>query len=211
MANFRFKSNYQKRFENGKLISVSYSVYDFQNITLGAGEEDSLDNIVVKVFIQGVVSFEAVKKEIANDKYFFKDRSECIDVIYCFDKNEKKINSIEFIRHDINARLVFLESDINEDVPKEIVVDNVSTLEEMRNVYPERMFSDDKLEDEIDTYENRVETAQEFLEDEDDPTVGGVLASLLGSYRQTLRQLLAEKHRRGIIANNITKGYKYGK
>ena len=138
MANFRFKSNYQKRFENGKLISVSYSAYDFQNIPLGPGDEDSLDNIVVKVLIQGIVSFDVMKKEIDNDKYFFKDRSECIDVIYYFDKNEKKINSIEFIRHDINIRLVFLESDINENVYKELVVDNVSTSEEMRNVYPER-------------------------------------------------------------------------
>lgn len=138
MANFRFKSNYQKRFENGKLISVSYSAYDFQNIPLGPGDEDSLDNIVVKVLIQGIVSFDVMKKEIDNDKYFFKDRSECIDVIYYFDKNEKKINSIEFIRHDNNIRLVFLESDINENVYKELVVDNVSTSEEMRNVYPER-------------------------------------------------------------------------
>lgn len=196
MANFRFKSNYQKRFENGKLISVSYSTYDFQNIPLGPGDEDSLDNIVVKVLIQGIVSFDVMKKEIDNDKYFFKDRSECIDVIYYFDKNEKKINSIEFIRHDINIRLVFLESDINENVYKELVVDNVSTSEEMRNVYPERIFSDDKLEDEIDTFENRVETTQEYLTDEDDPTVRGVLASRLSVYRQALRQLLAEKQRR---------------
>lgn len=196
MANFRFKSNYQKRFENGKLISVSYSAYDFQNIPLGPGDEDSLDNIVVKVLIQGIVSFDVMKKEIDNDKYFFKDRSECIDVIYYFDKNEKKINSIEFIRHDINIRLVFLESDINENVYKELVVDNISTSEEMRNVYPERIFSDDKLEDEIDTFENRVETTQEYLTDEDEPTVRGVLASRLSVYRQALRQLLAEKQRR---------------
>lgn len=198
MANFLFKSNYQKRFENGKLISVSYFVYDFQNIPLGPSDQDSLDNIVVKVFIKGMVSFEAVKIDIDNDKYFFKDRSECIDVIFSFDKNEKKIKSIEFDRHDINARLVFLESDINEEVPKELIVKNISTSEEMRNVYPERMFNDDKLEDEIDTYESRVETAQEYLEDEDDPTVRGVLASRLGSYRQVLRQLLAEKQRRGL-------------
>lgn len=198
MANFQFKSNYQKRFENGKLISVSYSVYDFQNITLGPGDQDSLDNIVIKVFIQGMVSFEAVKKEIENDKYFFKDRSECIDVIYTFDNDEKKIKSIEFDRHDINARLIFLESDSNEDVPKDLIVNNISSSEEMRNVYPERTLSDEKLEDEIDTYENRVETAQEYLEDEDDPTVRGVLASRLGAYRQTLRQLLAEKQRRGL-------------
>jgi len=196
MANFRFKSNYQKRFEQGKLISVSYSVYDFQNIPLGGGDEDSLDNIVVKVFIQGIVSFDVMKKEIDNDKYFFKDRSECIDVIYSFDKNEKKIYSIEFIRHDINVRFVFLESDINEEVYKELVVDNVSTSEEMRNVYPERVFSDDKLEDEIDTFENRIETAQEYLEDEDDPSVRGILASRLSAYRQTLRLLLIEKQRR---------------
>ena len=117
MANFRFKSNYQKRFEQGKLISVSYSVYDFQNIPLGGGDDDSLDNIVVKVFIQGIVSFDIMKKEIDNDKYFFKDRSECIDVIYSFDKNEKKIYSIEFIRHDINVRFVFLESDTVAPVP----------------------------------------------------------------------------------------------
>lgn len=73
-----------------------------------------------------MVSFEAVKKDIDINKYFFKDRSECIDVIYSFDKYDKKIKSIEFDRHDINARLVFLESDINEEVPKELVVENIS-------------------------------------------------------------------------------------
>ena len=89
-----------------------------------------------------------------------------------------------------------MESDINEEVYKELVVDNVSTSEEMRNVYPERVFSDDKLEDEIDTFENRIETAQEYLEDEDDPSVRGILASRLSAYRQTLRLLLIEKQRR---------------
>ncbi len=198
MANFLFKSRYQKRYENGKLISVSHAEYDFQNIPMGPGDKDSLDNIVVQVYVQGKVSFDAVKKSINNDTYFFKDRSECIDIIYSFNKDEKKIKSIEFNRHDIKARLVFLETDADDDVPEELTVKDVSSWEEMRNVYPERTFSDNKLVDEIDTYENRVETAQEYLEDEDDPTVRGVLASKLSSYRQALRQLLAEKSRRGL-------------
>lgn len=108
----------------------------------------------------------------------------------------RKIKSIEFDRRDIKAKFVFLETDANEVVPKELIVEDISSREEMCNVYPERTFSDDKLEDMIDTYENRVETAQEYLEDEDDTYVRVVLASKLGSYRQTLRQLLKEKRRR---------------
>ncbi|MBR1667713.1 MAG: hypothetical protein IJ693_05455 [Bacteroidaceae bacterium] len=198
MANFLFKSHFQKRFENGKLISVSHAEYDFQNIPMGLGDENSLNNIVVKVYIKGRVSFEVVKVEIKNETYFFKDRSECIDVIYTFDKDEKKIKSIEFDRHDIKARFVFLESDDNEIIPKDLITKDISSYEEMGRVYPERIFSDNKLKDEIDTYESRVETARMYLEDEDDPTVRGVLASRLGSYRMTLRQLLEEKKRRGL-------------
>ena len=108
-----------------------------------------------------------------------------------------EIKSIEIYRHDIKVRLVFLETDADDDVPEDLAVEYVSSIEEMRNVYPERTTSENKLEDEIDTDENRVETAQEYLEDEDEPTVRGVLVSKLGSYRQALLQLLAEKHRRG--------------
>lgn len=101
-------------------------------------------------------------------------------------------------RIDIKAKFVFLASDENEDVPESLLVENISSITEMRNVYPERAYSDEKLEDEIDTYENRVETAQDYLEDEDDLTVRGVLSSRLYSYRQTLQQLLTEKKRRGL-------------
>lgn len=198
MANFLFSSRFQKRYEDGKLVSVSRAVYDFQNIPIGPGDKESLDNIVVQIYIDGKVSFETVKQSIDNNNYHFKDRSECIDVTISFDNTTKKINSIEFDRSDINARFVFLESDCDEEFPENLFVDDISSREEMRNVYPERTYSDDKLEDEIDTYENRVETAQEYLEDDDDPTVRGVLRGRLGAYRQTLHVLLEEKRRRGI-------------
>lgn len=94
MANFLFKSCFQKRYENGKLISVSYAEYDFQNIPIGSGDKDSLDNVVVQVYVQGKVSFDAIKKNINNATYFFKDRSECIDVIYTFDKEKNQINRV---------------------------------------------------------------------------------------------------------------------
>lgn len=86
--------------------------------------------------------------------------------------------------------MVFLETDADEDVPEELTVKDVSSWEEMRNVYPERTFSDNKLVDEIDTYENRVEIAQEYLEDEDDPTVRGVLASKLIGYNRKVEHNL---------------------
>jgi len=68
MAKFLFKSNYQKRFENGKLTSVSYSVYDFHNITLGSGDQDSLDNSIVEVFIQGILGVKPIRLFDENDK-----------------------------------------------------------------------------------------------------------------------------------------------
>lgn len=198
MANFLFKSRYQKRYENGKLIAVSRAEYNFQNIPAGPGNVESLDNIVIQIYIERIVSFDVIRQRIVKDMYYFKDRSNCIDVIYTFDQDKKEIKAISFDRADIKAKIIFLESENGEKVPEELLVEDVSSREEMCNVYPERTYSDDKLEDEIDTYQNRIETAQEYLEDEDDPTVRGVLASRLSSYRGTLRQLLLEKHRRNI-------------
>lgn len=198
MANFLFNSRLQKRYENDSLVSISRAEYDFQNIPMGPGDKESLDNMVVQMYIQGIVSFDAIKQKIENDTNYFRDRSECIDVIYTFDSEKKEITSIVLNRIDIKAKFVFLVSDENEDIPESLLVENISSIPEMRNVYPERAYSDEKLEDEIDTYENRVETAQDYLEDEDDPTVRGVLSSRLYSYRQTLQQLLTEKKRRGL-------------
>ena len=82
MTNSLFNSCYPKRCENGKLISISHVEYDFQNIPMGPGDKDSLDNNVVQVYIQGKVSFDAVKKSINNDIYFFRDRTECICCLF---------------------------------------------------------------------------------------------------------------------------------
>lgn len=198
MGNFNFRSLYQKRYENGQLVSVSRAEYNFQNIPMGDGDKNSLNNMVVNVVVERITSFEAVKQSVNNEIYCFKDRSECIDVIYTLDNDSKEIRSIVFNRLDLNTRFEFLESDKGEDVPESLVVDNISSWLEMSMVYPERTYNDSKLEDEIDTFENRVETAQEYLEDEDDPYVRSVLVSRLYSYRQTLSKLLAEKQRRGI-------------
>lgn len=196
MSNFLFNSHFQKRYENGKLISVSHARYDFQNIPIGSGDKESLDNTVVSIRIQGKVSFDVVKENINSDTYYFKDRSKCIGVTYIFDNKDKKVKSIEFDRYDIKAKFIFLETDANEDVPKELIVEDISSWGEMCNVYPERTYSDDELEDKIDIYENRVETAQIYLEDEDDSTVRSLLTSSLDSYKQILRRLLIEKRRR---------------
>lgn len=90
MANFLFNSRLQKRYENDSLVSISRAEYDFQNIPMGPGDKESLDNMVVQMYIQGIVSFDTVKQKIENDTYYFRDRSECIDVIYTFDSEKKK-------------------------------------------------------------------------------------------------------------------------
>lgn len=198
MVNFLFTSHFQKRYENENLVSISRAEYRFQSIPVGPGDKESLDNIVVQVYVQGMISFDAVKKSINSGTYHFTDRSGCIGITYHLDSMEKRIKSIELERFDINAKFVFLDSDENECFSTALLVGNISSAEEMCNIYPEKCFSDEKLEDEIDIFENRVETAQEYLECEGDPAVRETLVSRLVSYRQTLRQLLAEKDRRKV-------------
>ena len=69
-------------------------------------------------------------------------------------------------------------------------------MDEFRNAYPERLLSNDELEEEIERCVDRIETAQDYLSDEDDYNVCAVLRSKLANYRQTFSVLREEKIRR---------------
>ena len=181
MSNFIFTSHFQKRFENGNLTAVSEKDYSFQNIPIGYG-----------------VSFEIVNQDKQRDKepYIFKDRSKCIQIIYHLSEDEKSIVSIEMIRLDLGFHICFYEDKSSEAIPSDLLREEIATVDEFRNAYPERLLSNDELEEEIERCVDRIETAQDYLSDEDDYDVCAVLRSKLANYRQTLSVLREEKIRR---------------
>lgn len=197
MSNFIFQSHFQKRFENGNLTAVSEKDYSFQNIPIGYGDK-TLANTVIDFCVDGVVSFEIINQDKQRDKepYVFKDRSKCIQIIYHLSEDEKSILSIEMIRLDLGFHIYFYENKSCENIPSDLVKNDIATIDEFRNAYPERLLSDDKLEEEIERCLDRIETAQDYLSDEDDYDVRAVLRGKLSNYRQTLNVLREEKIRR---------------
>ena len=197
MSNFIFTSHFQKRFENGNLTAVSEKDYSFQNIPIGYGDK-TLANTVIDFCIDRVVSFEIVNQDKQRDKepYVFKNRSKCIQIIYHLSEDEKSIVSIEMIRLDLGFHICFYEDKSSEAIPSDLLKEEIATVDEFRNAYPERLLSNDELEEEIERCVDRIETAQDYLSDEDDYNVCAVLRSKLANYRQTLSVLREEKIRR---------------
>lgn len=58
--------------------------------------------------------------------------------------------------------------------------------------------SDDELEEYIDTFENRVDTTRDYLDDADDINVSMVMRGKLQEYSYKLRLLKEERNRRGL-------------
>ena len=66
-------------------------------------------------------------------------------------------------------------------------------------MHPERLYSEEKLDDLIDTYEDRVDTASDWIDDYDtDSYTRSVMRSKLCEYSRCLNALRAERERRQI-------------
>lgn len=111
-------------------------------------------------------------------------------------EDEKSIVSIEMIRLDLGFHICFYEDKSSEAIPSDLLREEIATVDEFRNAYPERLLSNDEIEEEIERCVDRIETAQDYLSDEDDYNVCAVLRSKLANYRQTLSVLREEKIRR---------------
>ena len=104
--------------------------------------------------------------------------------------NEALDNQIDFIKNGI------------ENFDRRMLVDNVLTSEELRDVHPERLYSEEKLDDLIDTYEDRVDTASDWIDDYDtDSYTRSVMRSKLCEYSRCLNALRAERERRHNLSN----------
>lgn len=83
MSNYLYTSNLQKRYDKGKLISISEVKYTFQNIPL---DGTKLHKGVVNFVIDGYVSFDMFFQKEENGYYFYEDRSEVFIVQIRFNK-----------------------------------------------------------------------------------------------------------------------------
>ena len=101
---------------------------------------------------------------------------------FCIDR----VVSFEIVNQDKSS----------EAIPSDLLREEIATVDEFRNAYPERLLSNDELEEEIERCVDRIETAQDYLSDEDDYNMCAVLRSKLANYRQTLSVLREEKIRR---------------
>lgn len=131
-----------------------------------------------------------------HDYYFYKDCSEVFIIQIRFDKIAQKIENIIVQKKDVDLVADFVQDDMG-DSDKALVVDDVLTFTELRDVHPERLYSEEKLNELIETYEDRVDTASDWADDYDtDSYTRSVMRSKLYEYNRCLNVLKAERNRK---------------
>ena len=84
-----------------------------------------------------------------------------------------------------------------QNLNKDLIVKNILSSTELRNVHPERLYSEEKLNELIETYEDRVDTASDWADDYDtDSYTRSVMRNKLYEYNRYLSILKAERDRR---------------
>ena len=185
MSNYLYSSNLQKRFDKRELVSISQVEYTFQNIPLDGSQ---LHKGVVNLVINGYVSFDMFFQKEENGYYLYEDHSGVFEVRIRYNQVAQIIENIILCKKDVDLEIDF--------------VDNVLTSEELRDVHPERLYSEEKLDDLIDTYEDRVDTASDWIDDYDtDSYTRSVMRSKLYEYSRCLNALRAERERRHNLSN----------
>lgn len=198
MSNYLYSSNLQKRFDKGELVSISQVEYTFQNILLDGTQ---LYKGIVNFVIDGYVSFDIFFQKEENGYYLYEDYSGVFEVRIRYNQVAQIIENIVLYKKDVDLEIDFIKNGI-ENFDKRMLVDNVVTLEELRDVRPERLYSEEELDELIDTYEDRVDTASDWMDDCDtDSYTRSVMRSKLYEYSQCLNTLRAEKERRQNLSN----------
>ena len=193
MSNYLYTSNLQKRYDKGKLISISEVKYTFQNIPL---DGTKLHKGVVNFVIDNYVSFDMFFQKEENGYYFYEDRSEVFIVQIRFNEINQTIENIIIQKRDVDLVIDFIQEKM-QNLNKDLIVKNILSSTEPRNVHPERLYSEEKLNELIETYEDRVDTASDWADDYDtDSYTRSVMRSKLYEYNRYLSILKAERDRR---------------
>ena len=101
-----------------------------------------------------------------NGYYLYEDHSGVFEVRIRYNQVAQIIENIILCKKDVDLEIDFIKNGI-ENFDRRMLVDNVLTSEELRDVHPERLYSEEKLDDLIDTYEDRVDTASDWIDDYD--------------------------------------------
>ena len=126
----------------------------------------------------------------------YEDHSGVFEVRIRYNQVAQIIENIFLYKKDFDLEIDFIKNGIV-NFDKRILVDNVITSEELRNVHPERLYSMEKLDDMIDTYEDRVDTTSDWIDDYDtDSYTRSVMRNKLYEYSRCLNVLKAERERR---------------
>ena len=190
MSNYLYTSNLQKRYDKGKLISISEVKYTFQNIPL---DGTKLHKGVVNFVIDNYVSFDMFFKKEENGYYFYEDRSEVFIVQIRFNEINQTIENIIIQKRDVDLVIDFIQEKM-QNLNKDLIVKNILSSTELRNVHPERLYSEEKLNELIETYEDRVYTASDWADDYDtDSYTRSLMRSKLYEYNRYLSILKAER------------------
>lgn len=198
MSNYLYSSNLQKRFDKRELVSISQVEYTFQNIPLDGSQ---LHKGVVNFVINGYASFDMFFQKEENGYYLYEDHSGVFEVRIRYNQVAQIIENIILCKKDVDLEIDFIKNGI-ENFDRRMLVDNVLTSEELRDVHPERLYSEEKLDDLIDTYEDRVDTASDWIDDYDtDSYTRSVMRSKLCEYSRCLNALRAERERRHNLSN----------
>ena len=193
MSNYLYTSNLQKRYDKGKLISISEVKYTFQNIPL---DGTKLHKGVVNFVIDNCVSFDMFFQKEENGYYFYEDRSEVFIVQIRFNEINQTIENIIIQKRDVDLVIDFIQEKM-QNLNKDLIVKNILSSTELRNVHPERLYSEEKLNELIETYEDRVDTASDWADDYDtDSYTRSVMRNKLYEYNRYLSILKAERDRR---------------
>ncbi len=193
MSIYLYSSNLQKRFDKGELVSISQVEYTFKIIPIDGTQ---LYKGVVNFVINGYVNFDMFFKKEEDGCYLYEDHSGIFEVRIRYNQVAQIIENIFLYKKDFDLEIDFIKNGIV-NFDKRILVDNVITSEELRNVHPERLYSMEKLDDMIDTYEDRVDTASDWIDDYDtDSYTRSVMRNKLYEYSRCLNVLKAERERR---------------
>ena len=197
MSIYLYSSNLQKRFDKEELVSISQVEYTFKIIPVDGTQ---LYKGVLNFVINSYVSFDIFFKKEENGYYLYEDYSGVFEVRIYYNQVTQIIENIILYKKDVDLEIDFINN--IEDFDRRMLVGNVTTSKELRDVHPERLYSEEKLDELIDTYENRVDTATDWIDDYDtDSYTRSVMRSKLYEYSQCLNTLKAEKERRHNLSN----------
>lgn len=199
MSIYLYSSNLQKRFDRGELVSISQVEYTFKIILVDGSQ---LYKGVVNFVVNGYVNFDMFFKKEENGCYLYEDHSGVFEVRIRYNQVTHIIENIFLYKKDFDLGIDFIRNGML-GFDQRMLVDNVVTSEELRDVHPERLYSMEKLDELIDTYENRVETASDWIDDYDtDSYTRSVMRSQLCEYNRCLNVLKTERERRHNLSSH---------